>query len=171
MSQSNVITKKQVVVPTIVAALVLMLGPTMAFAQNPHFVRDPDCSVDNDGNLDCSGSIAGLGNVEEVDANLVADVTATFACDNPGRGVHIPPGQPTDPQAITGDTETLNVRNGRTNFVLSIDAPTPSEGFECPNERWAILLAEVEYTNVRVEIEGFDSLEIPGTFSETLIEV
>jgi hypothetical protein len=171
MPKSNVITKKQVVVPSIIAALVLMLGPTMAFAQNPHFIRDPSCEVDNDGNLDCSGRIAGLGNVEGVDANLVADVEAEFGCDNPGRGIHIPPGQPTDAQEVEGDTETLPVRNGRASFDLSINAPEPSEGFECPNERWDVVLVSVEYTNVRVEIEGFEPLEIPGTFSETLIEV
>jgi hypothetical protein len=163
MPKDNAKSKKQLIVPAITAALVLTLAPTMAFAQNPHFIGQPDCEVDNDGNLDCSGRLAGLGNVEGVDANLVADVTATFACDNPGPGVHIPPGQPTDAQEVEGDTETLPVRNGQARFSLSIDAPEPSEGFECPNERWTVVLEDVEYSNVRVEVDG-ETLPIPGTF-------
>jgi hypothetical protein len=170
MPKNNAISKKQVVLPAITAALVLTLAPTMAFAQNPHFIGRPNCDVDSQGNLDCSGRIAGLGNVEGVDANLVADVSATFGCDNPGRGIHIPPGQPTDAQEVEGDTETLPVRNGQARFSLSIDAPEPSEGFECPNQNWDVVLVEVTYTNVRVEIDG-DTLPIPGTFSEELIRV
>jgi hypothetical protein len=167
MPNGNTINKKQVVAPAITAALVLMMAPAIlstAYAQNPHFVGRADCSVDNDGNLDCSGKIAGLGNVAEVDAFLQADVTATFACDNPGPGVHIPPGQPTDSHSVTGDTETLAVRNGQSSFSLSIDAPEPSEGFECPNPNWRIVLQDVTYTNVAVVVDG-EELEIPGTFS------
>jgi hypothetical protein len=172
MPKGNVITKKQVVVPTVTAALILMLAPTMAFAQNPHFIRDPVCTVDRDGNLDCSGRIAGLGNeLTQVNAFLTADVIAVFGCDNPGQGVHIPPGQGTDTQDVQGDPQSLPVKGGSVRFGLEIPVPEPSSDLDCPNERWDVVLVSVEYSNVEVVIEGFEPLEIPGTFSRELIEV
>jgi len=164
MPIGNTISKKQVIVPAFAAALVLMMTPTMAFAQNAHFVGEPSCEVISSGALKCSGKIAGLGNTEEVTAFLQADVTATFACDNPGPGVHIPPGQPTDSHPIQGDQTTLPVRNGQTTFTLTTDAPQPSGDFSCPNDRWKVVLQDVEYTNVAVVVDG-EELEIPGTFS------
>jgi hypothetical protein len=161
MPKGNVITKKQVVVPAITAALVLMMAPAMlstVYAQNPHFNRDPNCSVDNAGNLDCSGRINGLGNVAEVDAFLVADVSATFGCDNPGKGIHIPPGQPTESTPVTGDTEPLTVRNGRADFDLSIAAPEAPDDL-CKENGWTPVLAEVTYTNIAVVVGG-DRVEI-----------
>ena len=61
------IKKVTVLATAITAALVLMapaLITTGAYAQNPHFIGRVNWSVDSDGNLDCSGKIAGLGNVE-----------------------------------------------------------------------------------------------------------
>lgn len=149
-------------------ALVLASFSAAAFAQNPHFIGQPVCTVDAQGNLDCSGRMAGLGNVSEVDAFLEADISATFGCDNPGPGIHIPPGQPEDFQDVAGEQETLPVRNGQARFDLSITAPQPSEGFECPNPNWDIVLVSITYSNVSV-IVGEDELAIPGTFSRELI--
>jgi hypothetical protein len=163
MPKGNTISKTRVIVPATVAALVLMMTPTMAFAQNPHFIGTPDCSVDSAGNLDCAGRLAGLGNARTVESFLVADVQATFGCDNPGRGIHVPPGQPTETTPVTGDAETLRVRNGQASFDLSIDAPTAPEDF-CAKRGWTPVLASVTYTNVAVVI-GDDRVPIEGTFS------
>jgi hypothetical protein len=167
------IKKVTVLATAITAALVLMtpaLITTGAYAANPHFIGQPNCSVDSAGNLDCNGKIAGLGNVEEVQAFLEADIEATFGCDNPGPGIHIPPGQPEDFQDVPGEQETLAVRNGQTVFSLTIPAPQPSEGFDCPNPNWRIVLVSITYDNVSVIIDG-DELPIGGPFSRTLIVV
>jgi hypothetical protein len=161
---NNILSKKQVVVPAITAALVLMMTPTMAFAQNPHFIGRPNCDVTSSGALECSGRVAGLGNADEVEGFLRADVVAVFGCDNPGPGVHIPPGQDTDTQTVTGDAEILDVRNGQVRFNLDIAAPEPSEDFSCPNPRWNEVLVSAEYTNVELVL-GDETLPIPGTFS------
>ena len=110
------IKKVTVLATAITAALVLMtpaLITTGAYAANPHFIGQPNCSVDSAGNLDCNGKIAGLGNVEEVQ---------------------------------------------------------PSEGFDCPNPNWRIVLVSITYDNVSVIIDG-DELPIGGPFSRTLIVV
>lgn len=150
------------------AAVLASMTATAAFAANPHFIGQPACTVDAQGNLDCSGRMAGLGNVSEVDAFLEADISATFGCDNPAPGIHIPPGQPEDFQDVAGEQETLPVRNGQARFDLSIAAPQPGEGFECPNPNWDIVLVSITYSNVSV-IVGEDELAIPGTFSRELI--
>jgi hypothetical protein len=177
MPKGNAISKKQVILPAITAALVLMMAPAMlstVYAQNPHFIRDPDCTVDSSGNLDCSGRVAGLGNeLQTVQANLVADIEATFGCDNPGQGgtgIHIPPGQPTGFEDVEGATEDLPVRNGQVRFNLQIEAPEAPEDLECPGSNWRIVLVEITYDNVVVVI-GDTTLDIGGPFSGTLIEV
>lgn len=178
MPKGNVITKKQVVVPAITAALVLMMAPAMlstVYAQNPHFIRDPSCEVDErTGDLVCSGRVAGLGDAEEVEGFLQADIEATFGCDNPGQGgdaIHIPPGQPTAFEDETGPAETLDVRNGQVRFNLDLDAPDAPEDLECPGSNWRIVLVEITYDDVQLVLEGFATLDIGGPFSATLIEV
>ena len=150
------------------AAILASASATTAFAANPHFIGQPTCAVDEHGNLDCGGRMAGLGNVSEVSAFLEADISAIFGCDNPGPGIHIPPGQPEDFQDVAGEQETLPVRNGQASFDLSITAPQPAEGFECPNPNWDIVLVSITYSDVSV-IVGEDELAIPGTFSREWI--
>jgi hypothetical protein len=162
MHNINPFSTKTTIAGVSAATLLLVLAPMLAFAQNPHFVGRTDCEVDSSGNLNCTGSIAGLGNVEEVEAFLVADIDATFVCVNPGG--NIAPGQGVEEEDVTGETETLSVRNGRTNFDLTISAPeAPSAEEVCPNPNWTVELQSISYDNVRVTVDGA-VLDIGGPF-------
>jgi hypothetical protein len=66
---------------------------TPAFAQSPHFIGQPTCSIAPDTlALVCEGSIGGLGSATNVEAFLVADFLGTFECTNPAGNVAL--GQP-----------------------------------------------------------------------------
>jgi hypothetical protein len=153
---------------------------TRAFAASPHFVGTPTCSVltadPEEGDLSCSGKIAGLGNVPSVQAFLVATVTSTYGCGNPNNSgeVRIPPGQPSSSPNVTGPAQNLPVRNGSTTFsgdtALTIEEPAP--GITCPSSSWDIVLVSITYSNVKVCVGGTSSacsggtpLPISGTFS------
>jgi len=165
------LSKKQLIAPAITAVVVLMMAPAMlstVYAQNPHFIGEPECTVnERTGDLSCSGRVAGLGDAEEIEGFLSASVVAEFGCDNPGRGgdgIQIPPGQPTETDTVSGDAETLDVRNGQVRFNLDIAAPEPDEDFCKPG--WTPVLTNIEWTDVQLNLEGFAPLEIPGTFPE-----
>ena len=81
---------------------------------------------------------------------------------------HNNPSSLLQPNDVEGEQEALPVRNGQASFDLSIKAPQPAEGFECPNQNWDIVLVSITYSNVSV-IVGEDELAIPGTFSKELI--
>jgi hypothetical protein len=140
--------------------LVASVFLTSAFAANPHFIGSPSCT-ETDGELCCSGKIAGLGNVTEVDANLVADVLVEFDCRNPGG--NIAPGQ-SDLQNVPGETETLSVTNGQTTFTdLCVAGPQLTAAAVCPNGKWRVVNESFTFSNVFIQV-GNDELEIPGIF-------
>jgi hypothetical protein len=117
------------------AAAIMLMAPMLAFAASPHFVGTPTCSIVND-NLECTGKVAGLGNVSTVKAFLQATVTCTNQGDNE------PPGQ------VKGPQETLTVSNGQTVFDLTIPNP-------CHDHMTAT------FSNVALVIGG-TTLPIPG---------
>jgi hypothetical protein len=122
---------------TITSALLLM-APIFAAAASPHFIGTPTCSIVN-GDLECTGKVAGLGNVSTVQAFLQSTVTCT------NQGNNNPPGQ------VKGPQETLTVQNGQTVFDLTIPNP-------CHDHMTAT------FTNVALVIGG-TVLPIPGTFT------
>jgi hypothetical protein len=117
--------------------------------------------VNNQGDLVCSGKIAGLGSGTEVQAYLEADISATFVCINPAGT--IAPGQ-TDLANVPGGEATLAVRSGQTVF-RNLTVPAPEE-FECPNPKWRGQLQSITFSNVSIVVDGTE-LEIPGTCSRT----
>jgi hypothetical protein len=94
--------------------------PSMAVAARPHFVGTPVCTQ-TDGELCCSGKVAGLGQ-----APTVVNVTAAFTCEN--RGGNQPPG------LASGQSAPITPRGGQITFtdVCAVgscpDQMTPSFG-------------------------------------------
>jgi hypothetical protein len=131
---------KKITVPTaiVASALLLMAAPMLAFAANPHFIGTPTCSIVN-GDLECTGKVAGLGNVSTVQAFLQATVTCTNVGGNVPQGL------------VKGPQETLTVQNGQTVFDLTIANP-------CPDHMTAT------FKNVALVIGG-TTLPISGTFT------
>jgi len=128
-------------IPVLAASALMLMVPMLASAASPHFIGTPSCEVVG-GDLECSGKVAGLGNVEEVNARIVADVTCT------NRGNNEPQGQQ------GGEVQTFDVENGQITFTgsnsLTLENP-------CPDRMTAT------FEEVALEIDG-TTLDIPGTF-------
>jgi hypothetical protein len=123
------------------AAAIMLMAPMLAAdAAAVHFVGAPTCNIVN-GNLECTGKVAGLGNVSTVQAFVEAFVTCT------NQGGNIPQG------LVKGPQETLTVQNGQTLFDLTIPNP-------CPDHMIAT------FTNVALVIDS-NMLPIQGTFTAT----
>ncbi|MGV3587880.1 MAG: hypothetical protein ACO1OF_12815 [Adhaeribacter sp.] len=118
-----------------------------AFAQNPHFVSGPTIT-DNGNTLTASGSIAGLGNNELITITLVADVTVTSTCTNPGG--NIAPGQ-TKTGTVTATGTFRSGKNGRVDFRLTTDVPEPGP---CPNGKWTGKVSGVDFSNIKLLVNG-----------------
>jgi hypothetical protein len=156
--------QKMIVTAALAVALVAVSSLfTGAFAARPHFIGEPTCCViatpgETQGDLVCSGSIAGLGNQSEVLANLTANVTANFRCTNPGGNIVEAQSKVRN---APGLAELLPVTNGRFDFVeLDIDAPTAT----CPNGNWESTLLSITWSGVRVNFDS-SSLPISGSFT------
>ena len=142
-----------------VSALTLVMTAssfTSVFAQNPHFVGQPNCTVSSTGVLTCSGKIGGLGDVQSATASLTASVAS--ACVN--KGGNFPTGQ--QGTTVSSGPQTFPVRNGAVNYQQSI---TPTSTAKCNGQGLTLCY---QYTNVFVTIEG-KTLPIPGTFSNCRI--
>ena len=123
------INKLGLTIPVVAASALMLMAPMLASAARPHFVGEPSCEVVS-GDLECSGKVAGLGNVENVDATLQADRTCTV------RG-----SSENEPQGLQrGDTEELTVRNGAATFSLTVEG--------CPDRMTAT------FSNVAVVVDG-----------------
>jgi hypothetical protein len=121
--------------------LLVLLAPMLlqgALAQNPHFVGNTYCDIGN-GNLYCTGKVAGLGNISTVTAFIKATVTCT---NQTGSDVFH--------GLVKGTQETLTVRNGQTVFDLTIPNPCPTD------------TTSVTYRNVALVIDG-TTLPIAGS--------
>ena len=85
----------------------------VASAARPHFVGSPVCTAD-DGELCCSGKVAGLGT-----APTVVQITAQFQCEN--RGGNQPPGQ------ASGRSEPITPRGGQITFGVCTSGNCPDQ--------------------------------------------
>jgi hypothetical protein len=132
-------TLKKIGIPSAtIASALLLMAPMLASAASPHFIGSPTCSTVT-GNLECTGKVAGLGNVSTVQAFLQSTATCTNQGGNTPQGL------------VKGPQETLTVQNGQTVFDLTIPNP-------CPDHMVAT------FTNVALVIGG-TTLPIPGTFT------
>jgi hypothetical protein len=113
---------------------------------NPHFVS-ASSSISADGVLSATFKEAGLGNNQNIDYTLTADVDATFGFVNNGGNV-----VQGEPWLVTGDTlasTTLSSdKNGNIEGTLTGVALTPN--LAQPNgNNWRAVI-DVSYTNVSV---------------------
>jgi hypothetical protein len=99
--------------------------------------------------LTCSGKISGLGNVEQVTAQIKADVT--IACSTSGNGNN-PPGH----VQVTSPPKTFTVRNGAIDFTASVTASA-----NCPN---GLIPFVGQFTNVQILINGATIQTLPGPY-------
>lgn len=130
---------------------------------NPHFVSGPTCSVDSDGCVTSTGSIAGLGNTN-IDVEVVAQYRVTTTCTNPGGNVA--PGQ-TKTVSASGEQSNIQVENGRANFSVTACPPTTVSGV-CPNPSWTANIESVEFLGATLNVyqpAGSDNVILSQTLS------
>jgi hypothetical protein len=149
---------------SLAVVVLLSLTATAVFAQNPHFVGQ--IRFANLGTqLQATGSIAGLGN-ENIDVRLDAEGIATIQCTNPGGNVA--PGQDKN-ISVSGTTESLEVKNGRVNFVVTTDPPPPPDPAEvCPNPQWSAAITSVTFTSATITViqpAGSEIVVLQRTFT------
>jgi hypothetical protein len=101
--------------------------------------------------LTASGKATGLGNTA-VSAFLTAEeVSVDFQCRN--KGQNFAPGHPATSTDVQGPTQMILPRNGQITFNVSLPAPVPSAGDECPNANWDVVVTSVDYLGVTLHIQ------------------
>lgn len=160
--------KKSTAIAVAVGVLALTVGAAAALAASPHFKKGggPTC-IDNGTQLECTGSLAGLGN-GDVDIVLTADAQASFACVNPGGSES--PGQNKVPFTATGSKHipSQEVKNGSLKFTVSAPTTPPTATAEeagCPNPNWSTRLTSVEFANINLTISQGGVLLFTCTYS------
>jgi hypothetical protein len=158
-------TFKKMGIPTLVIATALMLmAPailsTGAFAQNPHFIKDPTISKAISGTtatLLASGKVAGLGS-DPTDVFLTTSgVTAETECVN--RGGNNPPGQDATFGPTTGEVVTIQPRHGQITFnnvPLSITVTAEQAG--CPDRMQPVITSATFFDVELHVIQGEEEL-------------
>jgi hypothetical protein len=132
-------------------ALIALFAFNDANAQNCHQVGRLSISVVNGDDIQLSGKIAGLGNVnEQVNYTISGDLTGTFECVPPGQQKKgqegsVAPGQTTISYTASG---TGTPRNGRLEFSTSQDS-------DC-NEQFALRISGASLSNATITIYNAD---------------
>jgi hypothetical protein len=128
---------KKIGVPsaTVLSALLLM-APVLAAAQNPHFIGTPTINKTISGTtatITTSGKVAGLGSAPTGFTLSTSSVTVETGCTN--KGGNNPPGQEATFGPTTGETTTIQPRNGQITFKnageLSVTVTAEQAG--CPD--------------------------------------
>jgi hypothetical protein len=117
---------RRFLVATTVVLSTVMLSATAALAASPHIVGNPSATVSGN-SLILSASVAGLGNVEEVDLGLVGTVQVGSRCYT--RSGNKPQAANKQETINVNQFETFPVRNGRTNATFTV---TPLSTLTCP---------------------------------------
>jgi len=136
-----------VVVALMFAAL---LTSNLAWAQNSHFVKSGTATIDNIGDLVCSGwKVAGLGKNVTDDITCSADSSAIYACIN--NGGHHP--SATNKKAVNGPVsghdEFTSDKNGTISDTVTV-APLGPGTFSCPSGQSQVL-AYVCYSSIALD--------------------
>lgn len=145
-------------------AVLGLFALSVAFAQNPHYVVSPDCTLSGT-TVTCTGSIAGLGQWD-VTARLTVEASVTVICTN--RGGNVAPGQTKYFSSTTTQTE-LRPENGRLNFSISATADPlpPLSARDCPNRHWTPSYGDVTVHSALLEFFQRGNQLHNLTYSET----
>ena len=157
----NNLSKKYTTTAIIATALIsmLMLVPSSALAANPK--SSPSNPVTcpaspsqfgtgiSSRTLTCTGKISGLGNVDQVVAQLQAQVQAD--CTNPGSKEYKPP----DHITVVSEPQVFQVRNG----AIDPFTATARASVNCPSSHTPSV---GQFTNIVVVVNGVPAFTAPG---------
>lgn len=152
------------------AAALVIAGAGVALAAAPHIKGADPTFTDRGLQLEASGLLAGLGQVDLV-VNLFAQANVDATCTNPGNGVHQPPGQNPAPISVTGSQPipASDITNGNTSFDVFTALPvTPIVGApDCPNPQWIEDINDLAFTSATITVvqSGVATVVATCTFS------
>jgi hypothetical protein len=121
----------------------LAFGVATAFAA-ANF-KSSSFTVNNQGQLVCSGDVSGLGNVSSTDASCSATSSADYQCINNG-GKNPAAGNKSTSTGDVGTNETVPVHNGRAQPSITVDPEGPGS-FSCPGGQTLYLISAC-YTDI-----------------------
>jgi hypothetical protein len=135
--------------------LALMIS-ALAFAASSasaaaNFHGTPTFTINNAGQLICSGDVSGLGNVSSTQATCSATSVAVYQCIN--KGGHNPSaGNKSTSTGAVSNTQQVPVHNGRATANLTLN-PTGPGSFGCPPGQ-TLYLVSVCYNDITLTIGG-----------------
>jgi hypothetical protein len=121
-----------------------------------NFHGTPTFTINNAGQLTCSGDVSGLGNVSSTTGSCTATSVADYQCINNG-GKNPAAG---NKRTNTGDVAgagNFPVRNGRASGTITLD-PTGAGSFSCPGGQ-TLYLTGVCYNDITLTIGGATATE------------
>jgi hypothetical protein len=133
-----------------------------------NFHGTPSFTINNSGQLVCSGDVSGLGNVSSTEASCTATSTVDYQCINNG-GKNPAAG---NKRTVTGDVGlsiTVPVHNGRATANIPV-SPTGPGSFSCPGGQ-TLYLVGVCYSNITLTIGGATATEDQVCRSDLMVRV
>jgi hypothetical protein len=155
--------KKLSILSLTMIALASFMAITVVWAANPHFLSCGASGVNNDGSLNASFRIAGLGDNQSLTVTASADSNATYACRNNGGQCPNAANKVDVSGTVTAQGTFTSGKNGSIRGSLTVDPPPTT--LSCPGGQ-KLVLVKVSYTNVSVSAPGAgDCNTSPGTFA------
>ena len=158
--------KFALVLAAFLGAMFLTAG--IALADNPHFIQASAAGPDNAGNLAVNFKIAGLGDTVSTTVTASAQATAVYACRNHGGNFPADPKKTEVTEPVSNSAQLTSGRNGQITGSLTL-SPPPST-LTCPPGQDTVFIS-VSYTNVQVSEPAAGTESIPGTFSQTFLNI
>lgn len=133
----------------------------------PHFNSANATGPNNDGSLDIDFKFSGLGDNVTITVTASASASAVYACQNKGGNFPSDPKKTEETGTVMASGDFTSGKNGSFKGSLTLEPP-PSD-LTCPGGQKRVLVS-VKYTNVTLT-GGGDTLQIPGTFTQTFFNI
>jgi hypothetical protein len=158
-------TRKRVITA---AALVLLLGPGVAWADNPHFVSATE-TLEPDGDLFFKWKEAGLGSAVTIDYVASGTATETCTCVNNGNKCPKAANKVTTSGNVSVPVTLTSTKAGNINGSATLMAPScPSSAPPTCGGGQTLVISAIDWTNISL----FDTVNninagVPTTQSAT----
>jgi hypothetical protein len=141
--------RRLAVVLAVLTGVVAIAASTATAAANFH--GTPTFTINNAGQLICSGDVSGLGNVSSTQGSCSATSVANYQCINNG-GKNPAAGNKSTSTGDVSNEVTVPVHNGRATANIPL-SPSGAGSFSCPGGQ-TLYLVGVCYNDITLNIGG-----------------